>query len=595
MVKTLRQAFRLIGRGQRARWALLIVLALIASGAEVVGAGLIFVLLSLVADAEADIDLPLVGDVRSLAGDIDDEALLMALVGFMALFFVLRAGMRIVSAYVQARVAHNTGVRLSSRLVTGYLNLPFSMHLRRNSAELIRNSHQAVQEVISQVFLPTIRVLADALLAVGLLLVLVALAPGATAVAVLVIGGTAALTLLLVQPRIKRLGRTAHAMQRETLGVLQQSLHGVRDVKLLGRERYFAKRYRMSRLRLARSRYLKSALVEVPRNVVELALLGFILGFFAVTVGSVDSSVEALSILGLFAYAGMRLLPSIQRIVKGLNELRFASAPIQDLATDLEEVESVGTTEQPHTPLPFTNAVVLSDVSHRYEGADRNSLSNVNLTIPRGEQLGICGPTGGGKTTLVDIVTGLLEPSAGKVLVDGLDVGENARGWQRNLGVVPQMVFLIDDSLRSNIALGVDDSEIDEKAVEDAVDLAQLRGFVDSLPLGLDTHVGERGVRISGGQRQRIAIARALYRRPEVLIFDEGTSSLDNTTEADLMAAINRLRGEHTIILVAHRLSTVRDSDHVVFVEDGQITGEGTYDELLSGHASFRTMAEATP
>jgi ATP-binding cassette, subfamily B, bacterial PglK len=231
------------------------------------------------------------------------------------------------------------------------------------------------------------------------------------------------------------------------------------------------------------------------------------------------------------------------------------------------------------------------DVSFRYEGTESDALSDVNLAIHRGEQIGICGPTGGGKSTLVDLISGLLAPTSGQVLVDGRDIESNMRGWQRNLGIVPQVVFLIDDTLRRNIALGIPDKEIDEEAIAQAVRLAQLDEFVSLLPKGLDTVVGERGVRVSGGERQRVAIARALYHQPEVLIFDEGTSALDNLTERELMLSLQKLRGAHTVLLVAHRLSTVRESDRVVFVRDGRIAGIDTFDGLMNSNTSFGQMA----
>ncbi|MEY3019528.1 MAG: hypothetical protein RLZZ272_512 [Actinomycetota bacterium] len=216
----------------------------------------------------------------------------------------------------------------------------------------------------------------------------------------------------------------------------------------------------------------------------------------------------------------------------------------------------------------------------------------MDLTIRRGETIGICGSTGGGKTTLVDVLTGLIPPTRGRILVDGVDLAGRERAWQAATGVVPQTVFLTDDSLRANIALGVRPKDIDRDALAAAVDLAQLRDFVSSLPDGLDTVVGERGVRVSGGQRQRIAIARALYRRPELLVFDEGTSALDNLTERELIAALDRLRGSHTVVMVAHRLSTIRDADRVVLVEGGRIAAQGTYDELLATNAAFRRLAD---
>lgn len=594
MLTTLRQAFDLVGSEQRRRWVLLVVLSLVASGFEMLGAALVYVLLALVVDPGGSIELPVVGDLRSVAGDVDERTLLLSMVIGMSVFFILRAVVQVGFIYVQQRVAQNAGARLSIRFIEGYLGWPYEMHLHRNSAELIRNGHQAVKQLVTQVFIPVIRVMAELVLIAGMLLLLVVVAPLATGLATLVVGGAATFLLLFVQPRLKKFGLVSHETAKDTLAYFQQSLHGLRDIKLLGRERYFARRYGRSRLRHARMNYLQAALSAFPHTVIELAFLGFILLFFAVAVGVETAGPGALSVLGLFAYAGLRIQPSLQRIVTGLNNIKYSTAPLADLHADLLAVEKLSSEPTDVEPLPFNDAIVLNDVRFRYEGASRDALMGINLTIKKGQQVGICGPTGGGKSTLVDIITGLLLPTEGSVSVDSRDITEHLREWQRNLGVVPQAVFLTDDSLRRNIAFGVLDDEIDEDAVMRAVELAQLADYVKSLPDGLDTSVGERGVRISGGQRQRIAIARALYRNPEVLIFDEGTSALDNATEAALMAAIEHLRGDRTIIHIAHRLSTVRESDCVIVVNDGVVTGVGRFEELERENEHFQRMAGVT-
>jgi len=587
---TVRQAFRLIGREHRGRWILLVVVALVASGFEVVGAALVYVLLGLVADPAGEAALPLIGDVRGLF-DVEQDVLLLGLAAVMGTFFVVRAVVHVGEIYVQNRVAHNVGARLAAKLVRGYLSMPYAFHLSRTSSDLIRNSQQAVQALVKDVFLPVIRVAAEGILVVGMLVLLVVLAPAATGLAVLVIGGAAILMLRVIQPRLKRIGRRAHRLQRDTLGTLQQAFHGIRDIKVLGREESFARRYEKARFGLARVSYLRSTATDLPKTVMELALLGFILIVFAASILVDAGAGGTLSILGLFAYAGLRLQPSLQRIIAGLNNLKYSAAPIEDLDRDLRLIGGRQPAQPASRTLPFRSELRVDDVSFRYETGHRDALCRINLVVTPGEVLGICGPTGGGKTTLVDVMTGLLVPSSGRVTVDGQDLRDHAREWQRNLGVVPQMVFLTDETLRENIALGVPPKDIDEAAVKEAVELAQLRTYVDSLPDGLDTIVGERGVRISGGQRQRVAIARALYRRPEVLVFDEGTSALDNTTERELMSALARLRGKHTILLIAHRLSTVEDADKIVVIEDGRISGTGTYEELLASNAAFRQLA----
>jgi ATP-binding cassette, subfamily B, bacterial PglK len=593
MWTSIRQAYDLVGRDRPLRWVLLIGLALLVSGLEMVGAVIVYTLLALVADPSGEIALPLIGDLRSRFEGVDESSLLLWVVATMAVFFIIRSLVRIAAKYVQARVAHNAGVRLSSELFEGYLRWPYSRHLVRTTAELIRNSHEAVQRLVGGVLLPMIRIVAEGLLVLAVLLVLLLLAPLATLAAVAVVGAASVLLLVVVQPRMRRLGLVRHQEAQSTLNALQQGLFGIRDVKVLGREEAFADAYRRGRGRMGRTDYLVETAMQLPSIVLEMALLGFILAYFAITLLRGGAAQDTLSVLGLFAYAGLRLQPSLQLIVGGLNAVRFSAAPLQGLHDDLATMDHARRPRKPADPLPFTSALTLEHVTFRYEGADRDALNNIELTITPGEQIGICGPTGGGKTTLVDVITGLLPPTTGRVLVDGKDLRDHEREWHAALDIVPQMVFLTDETLRRNIALGVHDDDIVEEAVREALRLAQLNDFVDRLPDGLETTVGERGVRVSGGQRQRVAIARALYRRPSVLIFDEGTSALDNATEALLMDAIERLRGQHTIILVAHRLSTVRNCDRIVFLEHGRMTGLGTHHELRATNAGFRALAEA--
>jgi ATP-binding cassette subfamily C protein len=590
LLTTIRQAIYLLGREQRKRWLVLLFLALFTSLLEIIAAALIYVLLGLVANPSGTVEIPLVGNIRDLAGDVSERTFLLTLIGIMIAFFLLRAVAAMAAEYVTARMTSNAAAGLSIRLVRGYLGLPYSYHLQHNSSELIRNAHQVPLEVVGGVFNPLIRLMAEVILTLGILALLVLVSPIGTALAIAVVGGATVILMFIIQPRLKSYGRTAHAMHRETLGALQQSFQGVRDIKLLGREGFFSEAYGRMRRRLARMLYNNQTLLQTPRLVIETSLILFILVFFAVTVAR-GSTQSALATLGLFAYAGLRLQPSLQKIVGAFNSLKFATAPTADVHRDLRIIEQRAARDSSAPPFPFKRDIVLEDVSFAYEGTQSEAIAGVNVAIKRGEQIGICGPTGGGKSTLIDLIGGLLSPNTGRVLVDGTDIASNVRGWQRNLGVVSQMVFLADDTLRRNIALGIPDKEIDEQAVQEAANLAQIRELITALPNGLDTMVGERGVRISGGERQRIAIARALYYRPQVLVFDEGTSALDNATEHELMRALRSLRGDHTIVLVAHRLSTVRDADRVIFVENGRISGIDTFDGLCKCNESFRDMA----
>lgn len=593
-LQNLRDGLRLFGADYKKRLLLVAGVSVLASGVEIVGAGLVYALLSFVVGDAEGIELPLIGEVPLPGGSAGDSTLLI-LILVTGLFFAVRAVVQVGSRYIQARVAHNAGARLAGRLMSGYLAMPYTFHLDRSSSRLIRNAHNSVQELITHIFSPAATIIAESILAVGLLFVLLATSLEAALLAIAIVGTAALLLLRLVQPKLKEMGRRAHQLNQASLSLLQQSLHGIRDVKVLGQERAFVRMFSTAHRRLARIHYLRTMLAQLPGTLMETALIGFILAYLAVAVAAGTASQEAVSVLGLFAYAGLRTQPSLRRIIDSLNSIRYAAAPVEELKTDLEAIawasEALG--EAGSDAIPLRQELRFENVHYRYPGAAADALREVNLTINRGEVIGICGPTGGGKSTLVDLMVGLLQPTTGHVLVDGLDLRYHAPGWQRSLGVVPQMIFLLDDTLRRNIALGVADKDVDQHAVQEAVDLAQLREFVDSLPHGLDTMVGERGIRLSGGQRQRIAIARALYRRPSVLIFDEGTSALDNDTEARLIAALEGMRGDRTIILVTHRLTTVKSADRVVFVDAGRVAGVGTFESLQATNPRFREMALA--
>jgi ATP-binding cassette subfamily C protein len=309
------------------------------------------------------------------------------------------------------------------------------------------------------------------------------------------------------------------------------------------------------------------------------------------------AGVDVLPLLGLYAYAGFRMIPSANRILWRINEIRHGTSAVQQLYHDYrlldcsasDRRDAAGTAR-----LPFTDCLATEGVSYTYPGAARAALQDVHLTIRRGESIGIVGSTGAGKSTLVDTIIGLLQPDCGRVTVDNLDVQTRLRAWQRQIGYVPQSIFLADDSLRRNIAFGVPEAEIDDHRLQVAIGMAQLAAFVAALPAGLDTCVGERGIRLSGGERQRLGIARALYHEPEVLVFDEATSALDQGTEGEVMRAIEALHGKKTLLVIAHRLSTVRHCDRLIVLCNGRIIACGSFDTLMAHHPEFRTLAALT-
>lgn len=592
LLELVRRAVKLGAGGRRGGWILVVTLAVVVSVFEAVGAVLIFALLRLITSSAKTFEVPLLGDIRSHLGGADDTRVYTTAAAVVAVFFVVRGLVVVLAAYVQARVTQGAGARLSSRLQRGYLAMPYSLYVGANSSTQIRNVNGTVQRLVSDVFVQGAKLVSEAVVMVVLGSVLVVASPPAALLLVIVMTPAVLVLNHFVNPPLTRLGAEAQRLEGESLRLLQESLHGLRDIRLVGREGYFLRGFAGSRYRLGRNRVLRSVLQQIPTAAVETMFVLFITLFLVFTVSTGRRAADILPVLGMFAYVGLRLKPSLNQVIASVNGIRFSGPSINDLHEDLGRADGWLAGDQPGAaPLRLEREIRLRRVSFRYEGAVDLALRDVDLTIARGQSVGFVGPTGGGKSTLIDVLVGLLDPQAGQVLVDGADIRDAKRQWRALLGVVPQSIFLIDDTLRRNIALGED--RVDEPRLMESVRMAQLDSFLVGLPDGLDTVLGERGVRVSGGERQRIGIARAVYRQPAVLVLDEGTSALDNKTEAELMAAVEQLRGAYTLVLVAHRLTTVENCDQIFVVDDGRVVAVGDDQTLLA--ASEQLEGGTTP
>ena len=595
-LRSVGQVLQVLGPERRWRWVVLVLLGVLVTGFEAVGALLVYTLLGLVTGASAGFQLPLVGDVTARFPGTEPRTLQLWVATLVAVFFLVRSGVLIAQRYIQSRLVHNAGAQLASHLMRGYLAMPYLQHTQRNSAELVRNAFDSVQNLVSSVMKPAVEVTSELLLVLGLTLLLLVISPVTTLVALAVLGPTVWVLLAFVQPRLRQLGTASQESRKGSLLAIQQGLGGFRDIRLLGREDEFARTFARHRAVMSRTDYLRNAFSELPRSLIETALVLVIAMVFVVAILAGEGAEAVVSTLGIFAYAGLRLQPSLQKVVGGLNSMRFGQAVLDDLLADRREVDALLEAQRRRREAAseregFREAIELRGVTFAYAPGAPPAIRGVDLTIRRGEFVGICGPTGGGKSTLVDLITGLLQPDQGEVCVDGVPLEPEPAWWHVQLGVVSQSVFLIDDTLRRNIAFGHRDDQVDEVLLARTVERAQLREVVEQLPDGLDTVVGERGIRLSGGQRQRVAIARALYREPDVIIFDEGTSALDGATEAALVAALDELKTGRTLISVAHRISTVRRADQILVVEGGRIAASGTYSQLLESSDLFRSLA----
>ncbi len=494
-------------------------------------------------------------------------------------------------AWVQARFVYQLQADLSERLFVGYLRQPYTFHLQRNSAELLTSINQIGE--VGSIVQQSLILLAETLVLIGVSVLLLAVEPVAT---LLVLGGLGSATLVFhraTRGRIFRWGEARQHHEGHRIRHIQQGLGSAKDVKLLGRESEFIRQYRTHNLGTAWYSRRQAFLGTLPRLWLELLA---VTGMASVVIAMVlqGKPTEALiPIIGLFGASAFRLLPSITRIVNTAQNVRYFLPVINSVHAQLKLLADLPRPQQ-GKPISFERTIELDNITFRYSSTERRAVKGVSLEIPKGATVGFIGSSGSGKSTLVDILLGLLSPESGAVKVDGVDIQKNLRSWQDKIGYVPQSIYLTDDTLRRNIAFGLPNEGIDEEAVQRAVRASQLDQFINELPEGLDTVVGERGVRLSGGQRQRIGIARALYHDPAVLVLDEATSALDVATESGVMAAIRNLRHEKTIIIVAHRLSTVEYCDRLYRFSDGRIVKEGSANEVLSD-PSLQSGPKAAP
>jgi ATP-binding cassette subfamily C protein len=586
------KGFRLIDPASRPKWIGLGILSLVVSIFELVGALLILVLFQIAQQPSGAVSLPVIGNLGGLLDGLTPDQRIVWAGAAVAAFFVARAGASMFQLYLQFRMSAEAATEVGIRLLNGYLAMPFARHLRDNSARLIRNINESTEVLSRMVFVSLIALVSDSAVVIAMVALLVAAAPAITLAAGVILGGTIFLMLCMIQPRLSHLGAISQDKIRAGLQSLNQSFNGIRDLKLYGRQTYFSEDFLRHRREYIRVSYTTNTLSGVPRLVTETVFVLFIVAALLVTQLSGSSPADKFPVLGLFAYSALRILPAVNRMLQSLTSIRSGRAALDIVYDDLEELDRLPVPGVSGTPIDLRQRIVLDRVCFQYDGGTEKVLDGVDLVIEKGASVGLVGPSGGGKSTLIDVMVGLLDPTSGSVLVDGVDIRNDVAAWQAILGMVPQAVFLTDDTLRRNIAFGVPDGDIDSRRLDEAVRMAQLDEFVTTLPAGLDTSVAEAGARLSGGQRQRVVIARALYRNPAVLVLDEGTSALDNLTEAQIIETLNHLKGQFTVIAVAHRLSSVRNYDQVVLVENGRITKVGTYDELTRTSDGFRRLAQ---
>lgn len=570
---TARKLWELLTPPQRREGIVLFGLMLIGMVLETLGIGLVIPALAFLTHGDAAARYPVLTPWLTRLGNPTHAQLvvvgMLALVGLHTVRVVFMGFL----AWRQARFAFALQAKFSQRLFTGYLRQAYTFHLQRNSAELIRNTTNQVGEITS-VVQQGLLLGTEGLVLVGTSALLLAVEPVGAMVVVTTFALASWVFSRVTRARLARWGAARQVHEGLRLQHLQQGLGGAKDVKLLGRETDFLAQYETHSTGSSRIGEWLATLQAFPRLWLELLAIVELATLVLVMIATGRPLDALLPTLGVFAAAAFRVMPSVSRVLSAVQTVRVADPVINNLYAEIEFLEREPAPRRGDL-IPFHEVLTLEGVGFRYPATAAPALRDVSLTVPRGTSVGIIGGSGAGKSTLVDIILGLFAPETGTVRVDGVDIQTNLRGWQDQIGYVPQSIYLTDDTLRRNVAFGVAKGEIDEAAVCHALRAAQLEGFVNALPEGLDTVVGERGVRLSGGQRQRIGIARALYHDPPVLVLDEATSSVDTMTERGVMESVRALHGAKTILIVAHRLSTVEHCDRLFRLEHGRLVVEG--------------------
>lgn len=517
----------------------------------------------------------------------------------LILVYIFKNSYMIFLAYVQSRFIYNKQAVFSRRLFTSYLYKPYTFHLQRNTAELIYKINDSVSKLFGGFLFFSLMFIIEIMTTAFILGILILMKPLPT-----ILTGVVLIMIIIVFYRMFRkkmgeLGKTRQLHGEQMIQWVNQGLGGIKEVKILGREDFFIKEYEKNSLLYAGAERNFQVINQLPRSFLETTCIVGMLLVVVLTMGRNGEFQTIIPTLSLFAVAAFRIIPSMGRIFNAATQIRYHSYSLNAVCNDmtlLDKAVNLKTSSASHSEkvISFDKAIELKNVYYQYPNAKKSVLNDISLTIPKQYSVGLIGPSGAGKTTIIDVIVGLLMPTRGEVLIDGKGIKDNLLNWQRTIGYIPQNIYLSDDTVRRNIAFGLADEKIDEDQVWSVLASAQLEGYVKSLPAGLDTFIGERGIRLSGGQRQRIGIARALYHNPEVLIMDEGTASLDNETEWEIMQAVKNLSGKKTLIIVAHRLGTVKSCDRLYFIRDGEVIDYGRYEELFDKSQEFKAMVMAT-
>ena len=531
--------------------------------------------------------------VSDMLGNPEPQAFTLILTVVVVGLFILKDLAAIAYSWWLAGFKAFNQVRLSSQLLRHFLLTPYTLLAGRSSSEMVRTMSDAVSQVFGSVVFGLMMMVSNTVSIVAILVALLVSAPGPALAVAAYFGIAAVVYLKVIKPRASAAGLAATQAAEGAWRTAFAALGGIKELILRGSQRHFVSAYEREAMRGARAARIRELLGGLPRYLLEILFIlgiGLVLLANVLTAGS-EATPETVGVLALFVAAGFRVLPSVTGLLGSISSVRFGAKFLEIVHAEVVAARMIESAADPTgPPLSFSEELRVDCVSFRYPSATQDALSSVSVTVAHGTSVALVGGSGAGKTTLVDVMLGLHDPQGGRVTVDGVDIAGRKRRWQENVGYVPQDVYLLDATLAENIAFDQEADQIDKAELTRAIAQAQLDEMVGELPSGVDTPIGEKGSRLSGGQRQRIGIARALYRRPDLLVLDEATSALDNETEHRINRTIKGLHGAITLVVVAHRLSTVRHADQIVFMKDGGVECVGTFDEVRQQNSEFERL-----
>ena len=576
--------WRLLDWKQKFSSIRLIFLTMVGAVFEAAGIGLVIPFISVI--TADDILIPnLILNAFPLLNSLDQKEIIVGMVIIFLMFYFLKSLYLLFLVAVQSGYYNGLQQSITEQLFESYLKRPYTYHLQHNSAKLLSNTMTESMQFAVGFTSSALLVINDFLIIIAILAVLMYVQPVSAIMGFIVFGVASALIFRMSKNRSELFGKTRQIKERERIKSVQQGFGGIKDIKLFGVENIFKSSYAKETHVSLEAGRKQTILQNIPRIFLEFVAVCSLCALVMFVTLS-DDTANMITLIGLFAAAAFKLLPTAARLVQSGQAMAYTRPVVSFMYTELVENEHFYSIDMLHQPteldVGFLKNINISNLSFNYEGVDLPALDDINLDIEAGSMTGFIGTSGAGKSTLIDCLLGLMQPSSGEISIDGKVItSDNVHNWQKKLGYVSQVIYLLDGSLRDNIAFGIPSDSIDEEKVRSAVERSQLTEFIAFLPDGLDTNVGERGVRLSGGQRQRIGIARALYNNPAVLVLDEATSSLDVATEREVMESIEGLQGSTTILIIAHRYSTIENCDYLYKLEKGKIVAQGKPSTIL--------------